>query len=97
MDVLIARSPAYIPRMQAHRFPRNLLARLDDSTTFPLRSLQAIREAREYLDDLESRALLQARALGATAPEIAEGLGITRQGVHYKLQRLDRDRAVADD
>ena len=73
--------------MEAPQFPRHLLRMLDDSP-FPLVALQAICEARTYLDTHERRALVKARAMGAGVSEIAAALGITRQGVHYKLKRL---------
>ena len=55
-----------------------------------MRALQAIHELRAYLDDLEATHLLKARELGASSTDIAEALGITRQGVHNKLRSIER-------
>lgn len=77
-----------VPAIETPRFPRHLLRRLEDATSFPLVSLQAICEARDYLDDQERRAITQARVLGAGVADIAASLRITRQGAHYKLKKL---------
>jgi predicted ArsR family transcriptional regulator len=54
-----------------------------------LEVLAAIRAQRRYLDLLERRSLENSRSMGATSSEIAEALGITRQGAYQKLKRLD--------
>ena len=76
-----------VRHVQYPRFPRHLLRRLED-TAFPLVSLQAVREARAYLDEVERQSILKAREMGASAGDIAVQLGITRQGAHLKLKRL---------
>ena len=55
-----------------------------------MQALQAIHELRAYLDDLEATHLLKARELGASTTDIAEALGITRQGVYNKLRSIER-------
>jgi transcriptional regulator with PAS, ATPase and Fis domain len=51
----------------------------------PLRALEAVRELRRYLTDVERDALKEARIQRASVQEIADALGITRQAVYYKL------------
>ncbi|HEU4354610.1 MAG TPA: hypothetical protein VFT27_03395 [Actinomycetota bacterium] len=43
---------------------------------------------RAYLEELEREAMLGARSMGASSADMADALGITRQGVHQKLKRL---------
>jgi hypothetical protein len=74
------------------RFPRPLIRKLE-STNLPLEALAAIRELRQYLDDLESECLLRGRLLGASPPDMASALGITRQGVYNKLRALEAHKA----
>jgi hypothetical protein len=54
----------------------------------PLLALAAVRDLRGYLDLVEADALRRAKELGASADDIAEALGITRQGTYYKLRNL---------
>lgn len=68
--------------------PRPSLYGLEASAP-ALEILVAIREQRRDLDLLERRSLEEARRTGATSSEIAEALGITRQGAYQKLKRLD--------
>lgn len=49
-------------------------------------ALHSIRELREYMREAEARAIERSLELGAEKEEIAETLGITRQGVDYKLR-----------
>ena len=81
--------------MQSERFPRPLIRKLE-STELPLQALDAIRQLREYVDDLEATCILKARELGASPSDAAEALGITRQAVHYKLRALDRRLAAGE-
>jgi predicted DNA binding protein len=67
---------------------RSLVRKLDHADTFPLIALQAARGLRAELDALESKAILRARAMGASLEDIAEAMGITRQGVSYRLKAL---------
>lgn len=69
------------------RFPRQLIRALE-GTSFPLRALSAVRDLRAYLERVEADALLRAREFGASPTDIAHALGVTRQGVYHKLQRL---------
>ena len=71
------------------RFTRSLIRRIE-SEDLPVQALQAIHELRAYLDDLETARLLKARELGASPTDIAEALGITRQGVYNKLRSIER-------
>jgi len=70
------------------RSARSLL-RQTEGTAFPLHSLEAIRDLRRYLDRVEADALRRAHELDASPSDIAEALGITRQGVYHKLKLLD--------
>jgi hypothetical protein len=67
---------------------RALVRKLENVDAFPLIALQAIHEMRADLDEVEAEALLRARELGASLEDIAESIGITRQGVAYKLNAL---------
>jgi hypothetical protein len=73
------------------RFPRSLIRKLE-STNLPLETLAAIRELRQYLDDLESEGLLRARQLGASPVDMASALRITRQGVYNKLRSIEAQK-----
>lgn len=68
------------------------LVRPEKAEAFPLGALQAVRTVRRYLEDVESLSIERALGLGASAEDIADALGISRQGVYYKLRRL-ADRA----
>lgn len=67
---------------------RGTLRKLENVEAFPLIALQAIREVRSELDDLEASAILRARELGASLEDIADAMGITRQGVSYRLKQI---------
>jgi hypothetical protein len=75
--------------MTTEKFPRRLIRRIEGRGTFPLIALGALLELRAHLDRVEAEAILQARELGASAEDIAEALGITRQGAYYKLKQLE--------
>lgn len=77
-------------------FPRHTLRKLENRDNFPLIALGAVREVRAYIDEVEEAALSRALELGAGAEDIAEALGITRQGAYYKIRSLQkRQRAAA--
>lgn len=76
--------------MALERFPRHLIRKIDNRETFPLIALEALRALRVTLEEAEAESIHKARELGATAEDIALALGITRQGVHYKLKQLER-------
>jgi predicted transcriptional regulator len=65
-----------------------------EAGALPLQVMEGIRETRAYLERLEREALLEARRLGASPTDIAEALGVTRQGVYHKLKRIGRTRVV---
>ena len=75
--------------MSGPRITRSLIRKIE-SEDLPVQALQAIHELRAYLDDLEAAHLLRARELGASSTDIAEALGITRQGVYNKLRSIER-------
>ena len=60
-----------------------------------MRSLEAVRDLRRYLTEVERQAVDEARARGASAQDIADALGVTRQAVYYKIgqspRRQERD------
>jgi hypothetical protein len=67
---------------------RSTLRKLENADVFPLIALLAIRDVRRDVDDIEGRAILRARELGASLEDIAEAMGITRQGVAYRIKQL---------
>ena len=71
---------------------RSLIRKIE-SENFPLIAIQAIQELRKQLDEAEAEAILKAREMGASAEDIAEVLGITRQGAYYRLKTLEHERA----
>ena len=90
MGVLVLFPSALYPAaVMAEIFTRNALRKLEHAEAFPLIALQAIRELRRDLDDTETRAILRARELGASLEDIAEAMGITRQGVSYRLKHIN--------
>ena len=81
--------------MVRERTPRSLLHKLE-TTRIPLEELKAIRGLRNYLDSREGESLIKARRLGCSVSEIADALGMTRQGVYNKLRQaeLQRERKI---
>jgi hypothetical protein len=78
---------------------RTLLRKLENVEAFPLITLQAVRDLRGEIDGVEARAILRARELGASLEDIADAMGITRQGVAYKLKAITqagRDDEIVD-
>jgi DNA-binding CsgD family transcriptional regulator len=71
------------------RSHRDLLRKIEHADAFPLIALQAIRDFRPELDSAEARAILRARELGASLSEIADAMNISRQGVAYKLKKIE--------
>lgn len=55
---------------------------------FPLGALQGMRVLRGYLEELEPRCIERSLELGASVEDVADALGMTKQGVYYKLRRL---------
>ena len=81
------------------RFPRQAVRKLERCEVFPLVALEGVGELRRFIDEIEAESIIRARELDATAEDIAERMGITRQGAHYKIRfaerRLERARAAA--
>jgi transposase-like protein len=77
--------------MVRERTPRSLIHTLE-TTRIPLEQLKAIRALRDYLDRCETDSLLKSRRLGCSVSEIAEALGMTRQGVYNKIRQAERQR-----
>jgi hypothetical protein len=78
--------------------PRGLIRRIENVDAFPLVSLHAAQDLRDWLDEMEAGALRRAREMGASLEDIADALGITRQGVSYKLRTLgERGERPPDD
>jgi transposase-like protein len=75
------------------KFPRRLIRKLESRGKFPLVALGTLPILRRYIDEIEAEAIHQAREMGASADDIAEALGITRQGAYYKLKQLQRSEA----
>ena len=65
---------------------RTLLKRATNRE-LPMGALAALRALRNVLDDLEYEAILSARSKGASASEIADVLGMTRQAVYLRIHR----------
>lgn len=80
--------------MTTRKFPRRLIRKLEGRETFPLVALGTLRELRGYLDEVEAEAIHRAKGMGASADDIAEALGITRQGAYYKLKRRQRSESA---
>jgi transposase-like protein len=71
-----------------------------ETSAIPLKVLEAVRQLREYLDQVESVSLCDARDVGAAITDIAEALGTTRQTVYNRLRQLQAEkqaREPADD
>jgi hypothetical protein len=67
---------------------RSAVRKLENAHAFPLIALLAIRELRADLDEVEAASILRARELGASLEDIADAMGITRQGVAYRIKQL---------
>jgi transcriptional regulator with PAS, ATPase and Fis domain len=62
--------------------------RPDKTDAFPLGALNGIRVLRGYLEELEPRCIERSLELGASVEDVADALGITKQGVYYKIRRI---------
>lgn len=67
--------------------PRDLIRRAENEN-FPLVGLGALRELRRHLGELESAAIMRARAMGASSTDIGEALGVTRQAAYYRIRQI---------
>lgn len=90
-------SRSRLAHVTTEKFPRRLIRKIDARDTFPLVALGALLELRAYLDEVEAEAILQARELGASGEDIAEALGITRQGAYYKMKQLEQAEPADND
>jgi hypothetical protein len=81
--------------MPVLKFPRRLILKLE-TPDLPLEALESIRLLRRYLDELEAACIVRARRLGASAADIGEALGITRQAVYNRLHALEHRPAEPD-
>jgi DNA-binding phage protein len=55
--------------------------------------LIGVKDLRAYLDEAETEAIIKAREMGAAVEDIAAAIGLTRQGVYYRLKALKPDQA----
>ena len=74
---------------------RNLVRRTEN-WELPLGALEAVRDLRRHLVDMEKRVLVAARQRGASVEDLAAAVGITRQAVYYKIHQLDGPRPGRD-
>ncbi|HEU4354609.1 MAG TPA: helix-turn-helix domain-containing protein [Actinomycetota bacterium] len=81
--------------MASERTPRSLIHQIETSS-IPLKVLEGIQGLREYLDNVESTALCDARDEGASIVDIAEALGTTRQTVYNRLKQLAEDKRARE-
>jgi hypothetical protein len=88
--------PSRVPDMPDNDYLRAAMRKIDKHDAFPLAALAGMTELRSYLNAVETQAITRARDLGATAEDIADALGITRQGVYYKLKGLNGHKDAAD-
>lgn len=68
---------------------RSAIRKVESADAFPLVALQALRELRTELDERETEAIRRARELGASLEDIADAMGITRQGVAYRIKAMN--------
>jgi CRP-like cAMP-binding protein len=83
-----------VRNVETPKFPRQLIRQLENPE-LPLTRLGAVRALREYLSMVEDDAIRLARARGATTRDIGSALGMTRQGVSYRLKALADQTAEA--
>lgn len=81
--------------MTSARSPRSLIHQIESSPV-PLKVLEAVRELRLYLDDIESTALCDARDAGSSITHIAEAVGTTRQTVYNRLKQLAEEKRAGE-
>jgi hypothetical protein len=88
--------PSKVPDMPDNDYLKAAMRKIEKHDAFPLAALAGMTEVRSYLNAVETQAITRARDLGATAEDIADALGITRQGVYYKLKGLSGQEDGAD-
>ena len=79
----------------ASRSPRSLVHQIEASAV-PLKVLEAVRQLREYLDQVEATTLCDARDAGASITDIADALRMTRQTVYNKLKQLAQEKEARE-
>jgi DNA invertase Pin-like site-specific DNA recombinase len=77
--------------MVDRRVPKDAVRKIEGRDNFPLIALMGLTDLRKYLDEAEAEAIIKAREMGAAVEDIAEALGLTRQGVYYRLRSLESD------
>ena len=80
--------------MEGGELLRGLIPQLENPDQ-PLRRLEAVRIMRRYLALVEEDAIPDARAHGASTMDIGRALGMTRQGVSYRLKSIAERRVGA--
>jgi hypothetical protein len=78
--------------MSPSKFPRNAIRWLEN-TNSPLLTLVAVRSVRDHLDLVEAWAIRRAHEQGASLADIAAALGMSRQGVHYRLHHAPEEKS----
>jgi hypothetical protein len=66
---------------------RDLTRRVENYQPFPLTALKAIAAIRRHLVDFEFAAISAARERGATWGDVADALGISRQGAQVRFSK----------
>jgi hypothetical protein len=66
---------------------RDLTRRVENYQPFPLTALEAIAAIRRHLVDFEFAAISAARERGATWGDVADALGISRQGAQVRFSK----------
>ena len=77
------------PAAVSEPIQRSDIRKAENAEAFPLVALQALRDLRDDLERREQQAILRARELGASLEDIAEAMGITRQGVAYRIKAMN--------
>jgi hypothetical protein len=78
--------------MVARPFPKDVIRKIESRDSFPLMALTGMNDLRAYLDEAETEAIIKAREMGAAVEDIADAIGLTRQGVYYRLKALRPDQ-----
>jgi DNA-directed RNA polymerase specialized sigma24 family protein len=94
--IVVRSTPRTYPARVAEPFNRSALRKVDNADSFPLAALQALQELRSQLNSAENDAILRARELGASLEDVAEAMGITRQGVAYRLKTIQAREAAPE-
>ena len=68
---------------------------MDNWENLPIAALQAIAEARAYMEDVERVSVLRARQLGATWEDLGTALGVSRQTVFNRYGQEETDERAS--